>query len=88
MLPALSQDLGAYTTRLLQHVEQDLTAARAAQRHTTAAELGITPLDAMADVESIPARISLVNRLASKVRLTRAFIQYVSAQDCITLAGL
>ena len=67
ILPALAQDLGEYTSGLLQHVEHDLTAARAAQRHTTAADLSITPLDAMEDVESIPARISFINSLSSQV---------------------
>jgi len=68
VLPSSAQDLGEYTAGLLQHVEHDLTAARAAQRHTTAADLGITPLDAMADMESIPARISFINSLSSAVR--------------------
>ena len=66
-LPASGQDLGEYTAGLLQHVEHDLTAARAAQRHMTAAELGITPLDGMADLESIPARVKFIDRLASEV---------------------
>ena len=67
------QALGEYTAGLLQHVEHDLPAARAAQRHTTAADLGTTPLDAMADVESIPARISFINGLSSAVRAVAAF---------------
>ena len=61
------QALGEYTAELLQHVEHDIAAVQAAQHRTTAAELGIAPLDAMADLDSIPARIQFINRLASEV---------------------
>ena len=46
--------------------------ARAAQHRTMAAELGIAPVDAMADLHTIPARLRFINRLADEVRCFRS----------------
>ena len=61
------QALDEYVWSLLKYVRTDLAAVRAAQRRTTAAQLGIEPRDPMDELLSVPERIRFINRLAAQV---------------------
>lgn len=61
------QALDEYVWNLLRSVSTDLDAVRAAKQRTTAAQLGISALDPMDELDSIPHRIRFINRLAKQV---------------------
>ena len=61
------QALDEYVFGMLRNVETDLGAVRAAQQRTTAAQLGISALDPMDELDSLPERIRFINRLAAEV---------------------
>ena len=56
-----------YVWGLLKYVYTDLLEVRAAQQRTTAAQLGISVLDPMDELASIPERIRFINSLAAEV---------------------
>lgn len=62
------QELSRYEADLLAHPETRDNLVKAAQHRTTAADLGIMPLDDLRDLHSITARITFLNILANKVR--------------------
>ena len=63
----LHAELAAYADAMAANMTEDVAAAAARQRRTTAAELGLAAVDALDDVASIPARITFLNSLAEEV---------------------
>lgn len=60
-------ELQAYAAAMLDAMVLGSSAAAKRQHRATASELGLLPLDDLADTESIPARIAYLNELMDEV---------------------
>lgn len=65
----LHAELKAYNEALLAGMTLDEQKAAARQHRTTAAELGLLPLDGLNDTASLPHRIAFLNDLHAEVRV-------------------
>lgn len=65
----LHAELKAYNEALVAGMTLDEREASARQHRTTAAELGLLPLDSLNDTASLPHRIAFLNDLHEEVRV-------------------
>lgn len=84
----LLQALDEYVWNLLRSVSTDLDAVRAAKQRTTAAQLGISALDPMDELDSIPHRIRFINRLAKQVYFVNAFESFSRISSMIRVVSI